>query len=201
MRDWKHHCLLVIDIQTDFVDDIPEKKQFRQNIENLLSLAREAGIEIMHLRSEFLPDKSDWMPFAGLRNFSPCVINTEGGSVPHWAQAAGTEEIIIKKTFDGFIHTKLEEMLKRKDVSHVLIAGLVTSICVNLTALSAMQRGFLTTVITDSIADNNPANGDYILHTLYGAFAYNTVVSNKIIDSYEKWISQMNTIRLLRRND
>jgi nicotinamidase-related amidase len=192
MKDWSKHALLVVDIQNDFINAIPEPAIFRKNVEELLRLSREQGIHIIHVHACFEPDKSDWMPFALLRGSIPCVRGTQGSNTPQWAAATGSETVIQKRTFDAFLNTGLQDYLDQSGIRHVFLCGLVTSICVNITALSAMQRGFVTTMILDCMSDD-PADHDFTLKC-YGDFAYNVIERKSIIDSYDRIEEQIQTI-------
>jgi len=78
-----------------------------------------------------------------------CTTPTE------FALERGTEPVIIKHTFDGFLHTKLELTLRKMHITHVICAGMVTTCCVLFTAASASAflRGFKVTLIKDCCAD------------------------------------------------
>jgi nicotinamidase-related amidase len=61
---WEQFALLLIDVQRDFW---PEQMaecfpHFPANVARLLKLCRAEGIEVVHLRADFKPDMSDWMP-------------------------------------------------------------------------------------------------------------------------------------------
>jgi isochorismate hydrolase len=53
------------------------------------------------------------------------------------------ERIIIEKNqYDAFYNTNLEQILKEKNVSQVVVCGVMTNICCETTARSAFVRGF-----------------------------------------------------------
>jgi len=61
-------------------------------------------------------------------------------------------EYINKQTYSGFFHTKLDDLLKYKKVDKVYITGILTNICVFITAVEAQMRGYETYVYKDSVA-------------------------------------------------
>ncbi|WP_260741455.1 cysteine hydrolase family protein [Tunturiibacter lichenicola] len=77
---------------------------------------------------------------------------------------------VIKKTWDAFTHTGLEDYLKSKGVTQVVIAGVATSIGVESTARLAYALGFNVTLATDAMSDRSTAAHDnsvsYILPRL-----------------------------------
>jgi isochorismate hydrolase len=50
--------------------------------------------------------------------------------------------VIVKSQYDAFYETPLEELLKQKGVSQVVICGVMTHLCCETTARSAFVRGF-----------------------------------------------------------
>jgi nicotinamidase/pyrazinamidase len=54
-------------------------------------------------------------------------------------------------------HRSLADLLRAAGVDSVDVAGLATSYCVRATALDAVKAGFATRVLTDLVADVDPA--------------------------------------------
>jgi nicotinamidase-related amidase len=189
-RDWGSFALLLIDVQKDFWTD--EMKiafpDFEENVTRLLALCRREGIGIVHLRAKFRKDKSDWMVRYLFRDSIPCVAGTAGAKHFDFAAEAGDEPVIIKQTFDGFLNPELSRTLEAAGKRYVLVAGLVTSVCVLLTAAAAAQRGYLVSVVEDSCADTPEAH----IHTLERyPFVFDPVTSDSIVDHYDKWSGQL----------
>ncbi len=157
---WDQFALLLIDVQNDFWSAQTEQAfpHFRENISSLLKLCRQQGIEVIHLRARFQADKSDWMPIYRLGRKLPCVDGTSGVDLLPEAGELPGELIIEKQSFDGFLLRELEPHLQHYNKRFLLTAGLVTSICVLMTTVSAMQRGYLTAIVEDCCADDVEAH-------------------------------------------
>ena len=58
---WKDFVLLLIDVQNDFwTEEMAEHfPNFSENVSSLLTLCRNEGIDIVHLRASFKADQSD----------------------------------------------------------------------------------------------------------------------------------------------
>jgi nicotinamidase-related amidase len=84
----------------------------------------------------------------------PCIAGTAGVAIEAFAAPLGDEPVIGKQTFDGFMGTGLERVLRERQVEAILIAGLVTSVCVLFTATSAYLRRFVPIVVSDACADS-----------------------------------------------
>ena len=89
-RDWERFALLLIDVQVDFYGPKTAERfeAFPANVSRLLSLCREEGIEVVHLRAGFEPDRSDWMPMYTLGGSIPCIRGTAGAEVLPCAREA-----------------------------------------------------------------------------------------------------------------
>ena len=185
-QNWSPFILLLIDVQADFwepatADAYPD---FPENTANLLAFCRRTGLDILHLRASFRPDRSDWMARYKLLGKIPCVAGTAGAEVLPCAQAEPGEPIIYKQSFDGFLQPELPHHLEENGKRFVLVAGIESSVCVLLTAMAATQRGYLTAIVSDCCADNRPAHE----HTMGNyRFAFDTVNHADILASYARW--------------
>jgi isochorismate hydrolase len=71
--------------------------------------------------------------------------------------------LLRKNQYDAFHETSLEEILLRKNVSQVVISGVMTHLCCETTARSAFMRGFEVFFLVDGTATYNQ---DHHLATL-----------------------------------
>ena len=189
-HDWGQFALLLIDVQRDFWPEKMAKSfaHFPTNIARLLTLCRDEGIEIVHLRASFKADMSDWMPKYKLRGHIPCVQGTAGVETLPFALDNPGETVIIKQTFDGFHSPELLRYLRQKGKRFVLTAGLVTSVCVLFTTASAAQNGFLAAVVEDCCADEPQAH-EQTLDRYEFIFERTTV--DLILDHYSEWLAAL----------
>lgn len=66
-----------------------------------------------------------------------------------------TGEILRKSQYDAFFNTGLEESLKRRGVTQIVICGVMTHLCCETTARSAFMRGFGVFFTVDGTATYN----------------------------------------------
>ena len=91
----------------------------------------------------------------------------------------------MKQTFDGFHNPALQDYLQANDKKFVLVAGLVTSVCVLLTAASAAQRGYLVGLVEDCCADTIDAHQN----TLDGyPFVFCRTQSDRLATDRKQWL-------------
>lgn len=159
-NDTAAFALLLIDVQKDFWREPMSMTlpAYEQNVAALLDLCRRQGFDVIHLRALFGNDRSDWMVKYRLSGRIPCIAGSAGAEVLSCASALPQEKIIRKQSFDGFFNDELTRHLQENGKRYLLMAGLVTSVCVLLTAASAAQRGFLVSLVEDCCADSAEAH-------------------------------------------
>jgi nicotinamidase/pyrazinamidase len=160
-------ALIVVDFQNDFTPGG--------------ALAVSHGDEIADRVNELAPDPRfelviatrDWHPpdhgsFAEQGGPWPphCVQDTEGAEL-HPALDRSRIDIVLDKGQDpgtegysGFEGTRLEELLRERNVDKVTIVGLATDYCVKNTALDALRAGFEVTVDPEGVRGVEVEEGD-----------------------------------------
>jgi nicotinamidase-related amidase len=165
-------ALLLVDVQRDFWGPLQSELRFTSfptNVRTLLATARANHLSVVHTQAVFRADHSDWMLFYGPhgRGPIPCIVGTGGEEIEEFAAPHGDEPVIHKQGFDGFASTDLERVLRERNIKALLIAGLVTSVCVLFTATAAYLRRFVPLIVTDACADS-PSKHEATLGTYTG---------------------------------
>jgi len=61
-------------------------------------------------------------------------------------------KVVVKSQYDAFFRTRLESWLRQKEISQLVITGVVTHLCVETTIRSAFVRGFSCFLPVDGTA-------------------------------------------------
>ena len=191
--NWDQFALLLVDVQHDFWSEELAQyfPDFSSNVNRLLTFSRSEGLETIHLRASFKPDMSNWMLRYRLRGRIPCIEGTKGIETLPFAIEEHEEIVINKQTFDGFHNPYLLTYLREKKKRYLLIAGLVTSVCVFLTAASAAQLGYLVAVVEDCCADE-PLIHEQTLERYQ--FIFDRTTTNSISTDHSKWLASLKRI-------
>jgi nicotinamidase-related amidase len=171
-------ALLVIDMQRDFLlpggfgeslgNDVSQLQRVVPPLARVLQAARDAGMLVVHTREGHLPDLSDCPP-AKLRRGAPSrrigdpgpygriLIRGEFGHdiVDELAPQPG-EPVIDKPGKGAFYATGLHDLLEDAGVTHLVVTGVTTEVCVHTTVREANDRGFDCLVLADCVGSYFP---------------------------------------------
>jgi nicotinamidase-related amidase len=78
--------------------------------------------------------------------------STPGGAHDPRVAPAGDEPVIVKEYPNAFRGTNLEQQLRTRRIDSLVVAGMMTSMCVDATVRAAADLGFAVTVVGDACA-------------------------------------------------
>jgi len=144
-------ALITIDLQKGIVG-MPSVHPITEIMDRSARLARAfraRGFPVVLVNvSGMAPGRSD----AGRPNFSFPADWTE--LVPELAQEAG-DHTVTKQRWGAFLGTDLDDYLRRRGVTQVVLTGVATSIGVESTARSAHDLGYNVTLVLDAMTDRD----------------------------------------------
>ena len=135
------------------------------NTQKLLNLFRQHGLFIVHLTiGQESPDGSDLNLVARARAdqrarivggpFWPIKGSREHSIMDEVKPLPG-ETVINKMNNSPFNTTNIDQILRERGIEALVIAGVVTNGCVEMTARDASDRGYLCTLVEDACAAYN----------------------------------------------
>ncbi len=157
--DPQHTALLIIDMQQDPAKIAPEMTNaVLPNLEKIIASARSKEVKIFYIGRAYRLDGSNVEPYR-LNAFKAHpfqVTGTPGADFINSIKPQPQDWIIYKNRADGFMDTYLNEYLSNLQIKNVIITGIQTPVCVRATAISAMERNYNVTMITDATASATP---------------------------------------------
>lgn len=177
--DPAHTAVVMIDMQRDFLEpggfgallgnDVSQLAPIVPACARLLALARASGMAVIHTQEAHDPQLADCPPAKKARGNLRCGIGDTGplgrvlvagepgaDFVPALAPRPG--DTVLRKPGKGaFFATALDTILRNKGITHLLVGGVTTEVCVQTTLREANDRGYECLLVTDCAASYFPA--------------------------------------------
>jgi nicotinamidase-related amidase len=158
-------ALLIIDIQNDYfpggAHPLVGPEAAAHNAARVLEAFRDAGTPVFHLQHVWdAPEATFMRP------------GTDGVAI-HAAVAPADDETVVQKAEpNGFVGTALERELRGHGIEDLVVAGMMSSMCVDATVRAAVDLGFAATVVHDACAAPDLEFGGQAIPgaTVHGAF-------------------------------
>ena len=165
-------ALVVIDMQRDFIErggfgealgnDVSRLAAIVPTVRELLAWARAHGIRVVHTREGHRPDLADCPPAKRQRGrpslrigdagpMGRILVDGQPGNdiVPVLAPRPG-ETVIVKPGKGAFYATKLDVLLRSQRITHLILGGVTTEVCVQTTMREANDRGYDCLLVEDA---------------------------------------------------
>lgn len=138
-------ALLVVDVQSAAVRGdraVPEAARLVDRTADLIARARRSGALVVHIQNDGAPGTGD-------------EAHTPGWELHHPVEAGPTEVVIRKTEDDGFVGTALGRLLTESGVRALAICGVMSEMCVQATARTALARGYRVVMPHDAHATHD----------------------------------------------
>jgi nicotinamidase-related amidase len=145
-------ALLVIDIQNDYFPG------GAMELEGADAAGAKAGAAVTKFRKEGKPVIH--VRHLSVRPGSTFFLPGTRGAEIHPAVAPRANEVVVEKNFpNSFRNTELTAILDQKGVKNLVVAGMMTHMCVDATVRHAADLGYKITLLGDACATRAQSYG------------------------------------------
>jgi nicotinamidase-related amidase len=198
-------ALVVVDMQRGFLDpgetmEVPPAREIVPVIQRLLGVFRAKRLPVVF--TEFVYGESVPVLIGSLhpehrpappgspRGFglpsSSCLEGTASAeTVPDLAPRPG-EIVVRKRGYDAFFGTPLDDGLRARNVTSLVVTGTMTDICVLATVTAALHRQYRVTLVEDGVATLWPEIQRATLDIIGRAYG-RVATAKEVVDQISGW--------------
>lgn len=164
-------------ILKDFIDESAKETQALSNSLRLLDALVDTPILAIQTPIQFTDDYSELGNPVGIlkaiKDVGAFKRSGPGGAVIEQFKAHGDriQTVPGKHGLNAFSNTDLETILKDNNIENIVLAGAVTSICIDSTGRSAHERGFGVTVLSDCTCGRTQMEQDFYCEQVLPLYA------------------------------
>lgn len=159
--------LVVIDVQNDYANpegaggksgmDMQPAVEMVPRLLKLIEAAREAGVYVIYTRNwhSAQTDSEAWLERnlrTGREGVMRSAVKETWGAEWYGVDPREDEPVIDKFRYDAFLGTRLEFLLRARDIRTVMCTGTATNVCVESTARAAHMRDYYLVMVDDCCA-------------------------------------------------
>ena len=162
-------AILGIDLQNYFLDKresayLPSAQTLIEKLERFYAFAKKVGVDIIFTRHCHKDNI--------LARWWGNVMDCSSYSTELHPKLRNFADLIVEKdTYDAFYNTELENILKERRISTVIITGVMTHLCCETTAREAFVRGFNVMFPIDGTLTQNAELHEGSIRALSHGFA------------------------------
>ena len=149
-------ALIIIDIQNDYFENgkmpLVGPVEASLNAKLILEQFRKEKLPVFHIQHISVRPNSTFM-----------LPVTKGQEIHENVRPIEGEKVIVKHFPNGFRETELLEDLKSKNITDLVICGMMTHMCVDATVRAAKDYGFNCVLIGDACATRDLKMNDVIV--------------------------------------
>ena len=198
-------ALLVVDMQRAFLDpgeamEVPAARDIVPQIQSLLALFRDQGLPVIFTEftyAETVPllvgllhpehrRAAAEAPRGFGRPSSSCLFGEANVHVVSDLAPRADELVVTKHYYDGFNGTPLDPALRARGMTHLVLTGTMTDICVLATVVGGMNREYRMTVVENATATLSPEIQHAALDVIRRAYA-RVLTAKQVAEEIGRW--------------
>ena len=186
--DLSRTALLLIGYQNDYfaedgilvgaLEDVDGCRSMLKRTSELLDSLADTPISIISTPIQFTPDYSELVMPTGIleviRDQGAFKENTKGcQTIPELINYGDRIiEIPGKRGLNAFSNTDLDQVTKERGIVDIVLAGVVTSICIDSTGRSAHERGYRVSILSDCTAGRTQFEQEFYCDKIFPLYAH-----------------------------
>jgi nicotinamidase-related amidase len=129
------------------------------NVRSIQDAFRSAGQEVMHVRVAYrtLDGRDGGTAYMPSTEVEPLPRDARDDEFLPEVAPVGDEIIFNKTSASVFNSTGIDKVLQRMGIKHLVVTGIVTDGCVELSSRDASDRGYAVTLVTDGCSASTQA--------------------------------------------
>lgn len=159
-------------VQAAFDEYFDQLKSVVPHIQSLLSVCRDKGVEVIHLRVAELTDDSRDASWKGVVRGLAVPRHSKEADLLVEVQSVGDEIVISKSGSGAFGITNLDRILRNMDIHTLVFVGTSTGGCVESTVCDALDLGYSVILASDACACSTRKSHQIALERMASGFAH-----------------------------
>ncbi|CAF0778875.1 unnamed protein product [Adineta steineri] len=166
-----------MDLQAGIIGMLPNSEELLTQVATAISIARERDVQVGHVRVAFEDSDYAAIPntnktFSAVAGSRRMQIDTPDAAF-HKNVAPQAGDIVVRKTRVGaFSTTDLDQQLRQRGITNLILAGVSTSGAVLSTVRDAADRDYQLYILVDGTADLDPEVHDILIKKVFPRQAY-----------------------------
>ena len=171
--DPKHTALLVMDYQPAILGSLTDTEALLARVAAAIAVVRRSGGEVGYVRVAFDDADYDAIPAANrmatrVAAAGKALHSNSPATAVHEHVAPEPGDIIVRKIRVGaFSTTDLDQQLRNRGITTLILAGISTSGVVLSTVRDAADRDYQVFVLADASADPEPGVHDFLTQKIF----------------------------------
>lgn len=180
-------ALILIGFQNDYfaqngilrsaIEETSQQTNVLPNTLGLVEKVAQTEVPIISTPIIFTPDYSELIDpvgiLAAIADAGAFKADTHGSETIPELQAFGDRitEVPGRRGLNAFSNTDLDTLLAARGVTNVVLAGVVTSICIDSTGRSAFDRGYRVQILSDCTCGRTQYEQDFYCSEVFPLYA------------------------------
>jgi len=183
----KNTALVLIDLQNSVVSVQTKPHSVEdvlKNVNELIDAFRKKQLPIVLVN---VKPAGTWMQSRKETKMPPFPNDENAYQISDKVNANKNDIYITKHTWSAFFETELNNELKKKSITNIVLGGISTSAGVEGTARAASELGYNITLATDAMADRNESAHYNSIQNIFPRLG-ETGTAKEIIEMLEKTV-------------